>query len=182
MDVSIRVDPMDRVKNMVRHSLVASPGVSNRELFDRAREIAPAVVEGMSLRQFHAKFRLPITRHEMGRRRSEKKKNAASDAQSTNGSSADNTTARNGTKRKPRSRSRSVSAEGSAASIRLRADVRSAIVDFAVALESAEQRSDLVRVMATIDDVVDGIMSLAGRKAAAAAPNGNGSSNGADPS
>jgi hypothetical protein len=156
-----RVDPIDRVKNMVRHSLVASPTVTNKELFERAREIAPAVVEGMSLKQFHAKFRLPVTRFEMGTRpRRERKPRSAS---TTNGASSSDTANANGgpkaTKTK-RTRSRSRNAVQAATNGAARALIRAAIIEFAVELERAEQRSDLIQVVSRVDGVVDRILKI----------------------
>jgi hypothetical protein len=47
---------------MVRSTLVVDPKVKNRELYKRAMEIAPLAVKDLSLRQFHAQYRLPASR------------------------------------------------------------------------------------------------------------------------
>ena len=39
-----------------------NPKVKNRELYKRAMEIAPQAVKNLSLRQFHATYRLPASR------------------------------------------------------------------------------------------------------------------------
>ena len=54
--------PEERVLNMVRSTLVVNPKVKNRELYKRAMEIAPQAVKDLSLRQFHATYRLPASR------------------------------------------------------------------------------------------------------------------------
>jgi len=170
-----RVDPVDRVKNMVRHSLVASPTVTNKELFDRALEIAPAVVEGMSLKQFHAKFRLPITRFEMGSRpRSERKPRSAARNNGIAASSSDASATIGEAKSAPRKRSRSrrlkTNGFASPANSATRGLIRTAIIDFVVELERAEQRSDLIQVVSRVDTVVDRILQITTDGTAAAAP------------
>jgi hypothetical protein len=158
----VRVDPVERVKNMVRHSLVAKPDVTNRELFDRAMEIAPSAVEGLSLRQFHARFRLPVIRHEMIRRPRPKKEPSQTQAQSSGASAP----ARANKAKKTRTRKSRRSMIGANAAMEaeaMRPDVRAALVEFAVQLEGAEERRDLVRVVAGMDTFVDRILDLARR-------------------
>lgn len=168
-----RVDPVDRVKNMVRHSLVASPNVSNKELFERAKEIAPAAVEGMSLKQFHAKYRLPVTRFEMGTRPRRERKPRSESAASANTASAHAGASTNGgpkPARRKRSRSRSAGAVAQAAANgAARNLVRTAIIEFAVELERAEQRSDLIQVVSRVDSVVDRILQITANPTAASA-------------
>ncbi|MGD8279128.1 MAG: hypothetical protein PVH00_13915, partial [Gemmatimonadota bacterium] len=138
------MDAIQRVRNMVRHSLVVKPDVRNEELLDRAREIAPEVVKDLSIRQFHAKFRLPVLRHEMGRKKRQQRDAHRSDAGgSTAGANATRKSSRKGTARTTRSRSRA-RAERSAS-------VREVLVEFAMELEKAESRTELVRVMGDVD-------------------------------
>jgi hypothetical protein len=144
------MDPIDRVKNMVRHALVASPSVTNKELFDRAKEIAPAAVEGMSLKQFHAKFRLPISRFEIGRK-GPKKEKVERVPRATVAS-------------EPVTRTKRIVAGVSNSA---RGQVRDIVIEFAVDLERAEQRADLVQAVSRIDQVVDQIMEIAQRHIAA---------------
>ena len=169
-----RVDPVDRVKNMVRHSLVASPNVTNRELFDRAKEIAPTAVEGMSLKQFHAKYRLPVTRFEMGTRpRRERKPRSESAANESTAPSNDISNRNGGTrpaaqKKRTRSTSRKASTQA-ATNGAARGLIRAAIIDFAVELERAEQRSDLIQVVSRLDSIVDRILKITADPGAASA-------------
>jgi hypothetical protein len=136
------MEPIDRVKDMVRRALVTNPSVRNQELFDRAREIAPSVVEGLTLTQFHARFRLPILRNEMAKRPepAERKR-----------------------RRRPRQPEVAVTSGRS-----LRLELRDLFVRFAVDLENAQSRSDLVRVVAGIDAYIDEVVRITAAPAAPA--------------
>ena len=144
---------------MVRHTLVVKPDVSNRELLSRAKEIAPDAVEGLSLRQFHGKFRLPIVRFEMGPRKAK-----ANGAAKADGSGAKAETKSTAPAAKPaaastaRKRPRRKSA---GATVEISGSVRQVLVEFAVELEKAESRSDLVSVMGGVDDYVKRIIGVA---------------------
>lgn len=156
------MDPVDRVRNMVRHTLVAKPDVSNRELFDRAVEIAPSAVDGLSLRQFHARFRLPVIRHEMMRRPRPKKDPAQ--AQASGSAPSAGRASKTAKKTRTRKSRRSLAYAGALSETEaLRPEVRAALVEFAVQLGDAEQRRDLVRVVAGLDTFVDRILDLARR-------------------
>lgn len=133
-------DPVDRIKDMVRRSLVTNPDVSNRELYDRAKEIAPELVEGLSLVQFHARYRLPIMRNEMSSRPRESK-----------------------VERRPRRRLAPRPA------VPIRSQLREVLVRFAVELENASSRSELVKVIGNLDTFIDEIVGIA-RRGEAVAP------------
>lgn len=150
------MDPIERVKNMVRHSLVASPNVTNTELLTRAKEIAPQVVEGLSLRQFHAKFRLPIVRHEMIRRRPPGEKPKPRTPRTT--TTADGTAPVVSAPPAPRGRPKRqpIVADAVAA-----IEIRKVLFEFAVDLESAEGRRDLIRVAGGVDTYVGRILAIA---------------------
>jgi len=138
------MDAVERVRNMVRHSLVVSPNVKNKELFDRAQEIAPEAVQGLTIQQFHAKFRLPVLRNEMGRKTSRPshsgRRSGAADSENAGASSPRKRTARS----TRRGRAAAPSGQQTA--------VREVLVAFAMELEKAESRSDLIRVMGDVDD------------------------------
>lgn len=53
---------VNRVANMVRRELDKNPQVPNDTLLEKAKSIDPALVRGLSPRQFHATFRLPALR------------------------------------------------------------------------------------------------------------------------
>jgi hypothetical protein len=153
------MDPVERVKNMVRHTLVVKPDVSNRELLSRAKEIAPDAVEGMSLRQFHGKFRLPIVRFEMAPRRAKsngaaKAEAGESRAETKSAAPAAKPAAASAGRKRPRRKSAGETVEISGA-------VRDVLIDFAVELAKAESRIELVSVMGGVDDYVKRIVSAA---------------------
>ncbi len=159
------MDSVERVKNMVRHSLIAKPDVTNRELLARAKEIAPQAVEGLSLRQFHARFRLPIMRHEMGSRRRDangakgKRAGGAARAKSGARTGASARSANGGTRKRGAS-------DGPPADVRLHGAVREILIEFAVQLEEAESRSALVRAVSGVDTFVERIVALRNEQAA----------------
>lgn len=126
------MDPVERVKDLVRHALVTNPKIKNKELLEKAKEVAPEAVDGLSLVQFHARFRLPIMRNEMRKSPEDEKE-----------------------PRRPRRRP----APKPAAVIR--ADLREILVRFAVELEGATSRSDLVRTVAGLDSYVDEVLKVA---------------------
>lgn len=163
------MDSVDRVKNMVRHSLIAKPDITNRELLARAREIAPQAVEGLSLRQFHARFRLPIMRHEMGNRRSASNGVRAKDAAGSRSAEAAAIVpaAGNGDAppsaapktRRARGSTRSARKTGADA-LNVQAAIRDILLEFAVQLEEAETRGALIRAVGGVDAFVDRIAAL----------------------
>jgi hypothetical protein len=164
------MEPVDRIKNMVRHALIATPGVTNRELLSRAREIAPEAVEGLSLQQFHGKYRLPIMRYEMSEesrariREASAKSRRTRKSKRTRSSTAGPAAKKN---RKQRTSRRAISA-----STAFRSAVRAVLVDFAVTLEKAESRADLVQAMARLDAHVDRIVNLVDSPAEASPADG----------
>ncbi|HUF68557.1 MAG TPA: hypothetical protein VMM79_07850 [Longimicrobiales bacterium] len=152
------MDPVERVKNMVRHTLVVKPDVSNRELLARAQEIAPEAVDGLSLRQFHGKYRLPIVRFEMAPRKA--RKNGA--AEHADGEAKAGTRSSTTAKATPPStKQKRGRRKTSGAQVEIHGEVRQVLVDFAIELEKAERRSELVGVMAGVDDFVNRIVSVA---------------------
>jgi hypothetical protein len=153
------MDPIERVKNMVRHTLVVKPDVSNRELLARAKEIAPDAVEGMSLRQFHGKFRLPIVRFEMTPKRA--KRNGDGTRGETTGPPARNAKEGQVASSKPKPKPKRGRKKVAAAPDAVNGAVRKVLIDFAVELEKAESRSELVSVIAGVDDFVERIVDVA---------------------
>jgi hypothetical protein len=165
------MDAVERVRNMVRHSLVASPNVKNKELFDRAREIAPEVVKDLTIQQFHAKFRLPVLRNEMGRK---------NPGQPRSGRRTGTSEGANGSGPSPRKRTtRSARRSRASAPSGQQAAVRDVLVEFAMDLEKAESRSDLIRVMGDMDSWVARILDAArGARPRRAGPETTAASNG----
>jgi len=136
----VNMDPLDRVKDMVRRALATNPKVTNRELMERAREVAPSAVDGLSLQQFHARFRLPVLRHEMQPRQKQSEPRSR--------------------RRRPRTPAVATAASPAAS---LTGELRDILVRFGVDLEAAASRSDLVRVVGGIDAYVNDILAVAQR-------------------
>lgn len=118
------------VMEMVAQELDRDGKVSVEALFEKAREIDSSIDE-LSLRQFHARYPLPLKRA-----RSKGKRDAG---------------ARKGKPSKPgRSRSPSPQVKGSS-----RDEVRRIFLDFAGELARAESRAAIVDVLARVDEFVD---------------------------
>ena len=122
--------PDARVLAMVRAAIIANPRVKNAELLKRAKEIAPAAMEGLEPRQFHARYRLAVSR-ERARK--------------------------NGTIRTRRPRAAKPAAGRTRGEPRRQAvlgnerRIRSILIDFAQEIAGAESRADLIKVMANVD-------------------------------
>ena len=125
----------DKVMAAVAAALSENPSASVDELFEIARGVNPAMGE-LSKRQFHARYPLQIKRKlNPGRRRKRRQ------AKSGGG---------------PGVRSGGAAARRDA--------VRSAFLRFASDLAGAEERKDLVRVVAGVDQYVDEVLEATGRK------------------
>lgn len=125
----------EKVMQFVKDELAAEPDVETSELFERAKKVDPSVRK-LSLRQFNARYPLQIKRRQ--------------------------TLSRPGRKRQKRSPSRTQTRSRSAASSS-RDQVRDVFLQFASDLSSAEDRKDLVRVVARVDRYVDDAMKAAGK-------------------
>ncbi|MCI0434376.1 MAG: hypothetical protein L0271_12170 [Gemmatimonadetes bacterium] len=166
------MDSVDRVKNMVRRSLIVKPDITNKELLERAREIAPQAVEGLSLRQFHARYRLPILRHEIGERRrrsngdragqrvarSTSKSDGAAPSAAEASTPAASSSSPNGL---PDTRTRSRRKTAQPETRALENAIREVLIEFAIQLGEAESRGALVRVIGGVDTVVTRLAAIA---------------------
>lgn len=130
-------DSEERIREMVRAALLEDPRVRNQVLMERAREIDEGVVEDLTLRQFHGKFRLPVSR-------------------SLSSASA----AKAKPKRAPRAR-RTPDAPAVPDGSKQDA-VRDIFRRFAVQLSKAEGRSEIVRAAARIDEFVEEVFRTLG--------------------
>lgn len=121
----------EKVMEFVKETLDKSPKINLDELFERAKELSDDVAE-LSKRQFNARYPLQVKRRL---------------AQATRGK---------GSKRKTtaaaKRRSRSAAAAKAEAS---RAAIRQVLLRFAADLAGAEERKDLVKVLAGVDRYVD---------------------------
>lgn len=125
----------EKVMQFVKDELKAHPDVETSELFERAKKVDPSVKK-LSLRQFNARYPLQIKRRQ--------------------------TLSRPGRKRQKRTPSRTQTRSRSAASGN-RDQVRDVFLRFASDLSSAEDRKDLVQVVARVDRYVDDALKAAGK-------------------
>ncbi len=117
----------------VESALKKSPGLSTNELFERAKKKFPSSRE-LSVRQFHARYPLQVKRR-------------MSLAKSKSKSSPRKKAAASRPRRRP-----------------IRRDaVRGALLRFASDLSAAQERHDLVKVLADVDKYVDEVMDATKR-------------------
>jgi len=121
----------EKVMRFVEDELAANPEITTSELFDRAKKVDSGVKK-LSLRQFNARFPLQVKRRQ--------------------------SLARPG-RRKGSLRKRSARKTASAA--KNRDAVRQTFLEFASDLSAAEDRKDLVAVIARVDSYVDRAMEAA---------------------
>ena len=126
------VDP--KVMKYVENALKRNPGLENKELFDRVKKAHPSMKK-LGSRQFNARYPLQVKRRralaEGGRSGPGKKRSPAGSG--------------------PRSRTQ-IKPETP------RDTVRQVFLDFATDLAAAEERKDLVRVVADVDTYVDQVI------------------------
>jgi hypothetical protein len=138
------------VMELVAQELERDPGISVEALFDRAKTLDPQIGE-LSLRQFHARYPLPIKR----RKSQGKGKRARKPRKSGSTSRAATPAATPGKARKG----------ARAADVTPRDAVRRVFLDFAGDLARAESRASIVEVIARVDEYVDrALASSAGPK------------------
>ncbi len=127
----------ERVMQFVEAELERNPEIGTSELFEKAKKV-DAGLQKLSLRQFNARFPLQVKR----------KKSLAQPGQ----------------KRKSRTRSsggaRGTGRKGPQAR---RDSMRDVFLRFASDLAGAEERKDVVRVLASVDGYVDEALKAAGR-------------------
>ncbi len=126
------VDP--KVMKYVENALKRNPELENKELFDRVKKAHPAMRK-LGSRQFNARYPLQVKRRralaEGGRRGGGKKRSPA------------------GTRRRGRPRIKPQTPRDA---------VRQVFLDFATDLAAAEERKDLVQVVAGVDAYVDQVI------------------------
>lgn len=128
-------DP-DKVMAFVREQLEANPDIATAELFEKAKKVDDGVKQ-LSLRQFNARFPLQIKRKE--------------------------SLAKGGGRRRASSSRRGGSRRTSRKTVARREAMREVLLGFAADLSDAEERSQLVRVLAGVDAYVDQALKAADR-------------------
>ncbi|MFW6206322.1 MAG: hypothetical protein ACOC5J_00140 [Gemmatimonadota bacterium] len=118
----------EKVMALVEKELEKNPNATVTELYEKAQAAHPSVGQ-LTHRQFNARYPLQVKR-----KKSQKKH-----------------------KRKSRRRSTRASRSGEINGVQ-RDKIRAAFLDFATDLTSAEQRSELVSVLAEVDKYVDQVV------------------------
>jgi hypothetical protein len=139
------------VMNMVRSELEKDPKAGLESLYARAKAIDSTVGQ-LSLRQFHARYPLQVKR---GKAQAEGRtpKRPARKKRATRDSAAAESTPT------PRARRRS-GGEGQEMD---REKLRTLFLEFATEFAAAESRTDIVRVISSVDAYVDRVARLAAR-------------------
>ena len=130
----------EQVIDLVTRELERDPDISVESLFEKARAADPAIGE-LSLRQFHARYPLPIKRRKSQGKRPRKPRKGRAPARSA---------------AKPKSRG--------AAKETPRDEVRRIFLEFAGDLARAESRASIVEVLARVDEYVDRALETSGRR------------------
>ena len=125
----------DKLMAFVEAEMKKVPDISSKDLFEKAKAAVPAARD-LTVRQFHARYPLQV------------KRKASLAAQK-------NRPRRRKVVRRPRSPASSPSSNGQ------REAVRTALLKFATDLSAAEQRKDLVKVLANVDTYVDQVLKAA---------------------
>lgn len=115
----------EKIMKLVEDEMEKKPDVAVTELFEKAKAASPEMKK-LTLRQFNARFPLQVKR----------RKNRAAGGGARRG----------GGRRKARGRGRQEAD---------REAVRSAFLSFAMAITAAEDKKDLVKVLAGVDKYVD---------------------------
>ena len=125
----------DKVMTFVEETLKKRPKIQLEELFERAKAVSDSIRD-LSKRQFNARYPLQVKR-----RRSQASKGSASGRKGVGGSGRAMSNPRG--KRGP---------------IGPRESVRQVFLQFATDITGAEDRKDLVRVLASVDAYVDQVL------------------------
>ena len=128
----------EKVMAFVRSELSKTPDIATADLFEKAKEVDEGVKQ-LTLRQFNARFPLQVKRKESLAKGGGRRKAASGSSRRTGGSR----------------KSRKATAR--------RDDMREVFLKFAADLSDAEERSELVRVLAGVDRYVDEALTAAGR-------------------
>lgn len=125
----------EKLMAFVQTEMDKHPDISSKDLFEKAKASIAAARE-LTIREFHARYPLQVKR----------KASLAAGA---------------GKRRRKRSGSRKARA-AAAGGAGARDAVRAALLKFASDLSAAEERKDLVKVLARVDDYVDDLLKAAG--------------------
>lgn len=136
----------EKVMTFVESELEKNPDISVTDLQAKASEVDPAIAD-LTARQFNARYPLQVKR-----RKARKSEGTAAKA-SRRSPKAKKSGTRSGRGRRARKAKAAASVPGDA-----RAAVRGVVLRFASDLASAEERKELVDVLARVDGYVDEIL------------------------
>ena len=123
----------DQLMQFVEAEMKKDPDISSKALFEMAKEAIPSSRD-LTIREFHARYPLQVKRKA--------------------------SLAAGGGRRRRKTRSTAPRPRGDRSTAR-RDAVRAALLKFATDLSAAEERKDLVRVLAQVDDYVDDVLKAA---------------------
>lgn len=124
-----------KIMKFVEETLKKSPKIQLEDLFNRAKKVSKSIAE-LSKRQFNARYPLQVKR-----RKSQASRKRAGGRRKSTVSPA------------PRGRRKATRKAGDP-----REAVRSVFLQFATDITGAEERKDLVRVLANVDQYVDQVL------------------------
>lgn len=166
---------------MVRRELVQNPEIDNATLYEKARQLDPAAMDGVDRRQFNARYPLRVKRFEMRarkprsagevtRRKPRTESAAARDAAEAAPAAVASrrSQAEGEAPQRRRARTAASTVRGAAASAESRPGLRSHARDgvravmlrFAADMANADSRGELVGVVAGVDQYVDEILGM----------------------
>lgn len=125
----------DKLMAFVQAEMKKNPDISTKDLFEMAKA-SLAEAKELTMRQFHARYPLQVKRQASLAAGGGKRRR----------------------RRSPGRRGKAAAAPSSGA----RDTVRAALLKFASDLSAAEERKDLVKVLARVDDYVDQVIKAAG--------------------
>ena len=132
----------EKVMAMVEEALEKEPGIDNTTLHDRVKSKFPHIGK-LTLRQFHARYPLQVKRRKARKSKSD-------------GKTKTKTTRAPRKRASTRSRKSATKAAGDG-----RDAVRQILLGFAADLSAAEDRSQVVKVLANVDRYVDKLVKAA---------------------
>lgn len=160
----------EKVMEMVMDELRKEPDIETSALHDRVKSVFPHIGK-LTLRQFNARYPLQIKRRQTmqgGKKQTPKKTRKTRKTRKTNKAAKTESTTKAAKKtrtsktRKTRKRSGPRSRRAAAPAASGRDAVRHVLLGFAADLSAADDRSDVVRVLADVDGYVDRLMTAAG--------------------
>jgi hypothetical protein len=164
-----------RVLDMVRRELVQNPEIDNATLYEKARQLDPAAMNGVDRRQFNARYPLRVKRFEMRARKPKPPREPRPKAQRPAPATEAGEPASSAAPRRqaegegpPRRRARAGTAGARPANPELRSvlrslardGVRDVLLRFAADMANADSRGELVGVVAGVDQYVDEILGM----------------------